>query len=171
MNERQQIIELGDTISLDTRLNIVTAEKELLRKKLNENKRQVQNDMDQLKAVLEEVRLRVAETRKDLYDFNRECVVHAHKQNLNPHISKQPKGKVNAEKLKRHVQGKLKNKRVQVKKLHQKNRQTQVLLSKLEKQLLQKEEQDGEHLDSVDLEQLKIQNANTIKRYNQKIQI
>jgi len=142
-------------LSPETRLNIVLAEIETCEKQREIASDEVQTDVEHLKAVLEEVRLRIAETRKDAYDFSRDCVVHADKA----------EGKVNAEKLKRHVEGKIKNKKNHVKKLWQKNKQQQHSVAKLERQLRQKQENDGNTLDSVDLEQLKIQNT----QYNQKI--
>lgn len=143
-----------DAVSLENRYRIAAVETKLIEEKFAENTAEANNHVDHLRAVLEEIRLRILDTQKSAYDFSRDCVVHAHDENT-----------INAEKIKRHIENNLEDKKCQIKKLWQKNRQLQTSISKLEKQLKQKEEQEGDALDSVDLEQLKIQNS----QYNSKI--
>jgi len=68
--------------------------------------------LDELRAILEETDLAIAEIKKDAYEFKRDIVVGAE----NPRS-----GKVIAERMVRYVEDKLRQKEVLIEKYHLKN--------------------------------------------------
>lgn len=152
-----EIAELEGKLEIADRLRVALVEKELVKRELAELEGRAEKDINTLKAVLEECRMRTAETKKDAYDFRRDIVMGADNTRT---------GAVNAEKVKKFTEEKLKAKDLTVRKYKTKNAALLAQIHKLQDQLKAKEEEEGDSLHSIDLEQLKIQNA----QYNSKIQ-
>lgn len=194
---------LEKQLPVDVRLKMGITEKFLIKQEIAKLINKSEKDVSTLRAVLEECRARMAETKKDAYDFKRDIVVSAQtssKAHSGKENHKMPSvnvaentmsfanikvGKINAEKVKRFINEKLKAKHLMYKKYQTKNQQLQNQISKLHDQLNITDGGDGGGVHSsetngadgasnsgpgggsasgdsyhtIDLEQLKIQNA------------
>uniref|UniRef100_A0A7S0UUC6 Cilia- and flagella-associated protein 263 n=1 Tax=Polytomella parva TaxID=51329 RepID=A0A7S0UUC6_9CHLO len=136
--------------------DLVSQEIELVQNEINSIKKAGEKDIDDIKTLMEEVDMRIAETKKDTYEFKRDIII----------ASENPRsGKVVAEKMIRFMEDKLRAKDATIDKLRLKNTTTKALITKLEHQLAHKEEM-GEVLHLVDFDQLKIEN----QQYMEKIE-
>ena len=126
-------------------------------KKMNEDAEKV---LDGYKASLEELELWFAETKKGLYEFDRDVCKGA----VNSRT-----GEIVAEKVVRFFEDKLRSRDTLIEKLRLKNSTMRVLKKKLILQLKQKEEM-GEVLHEVDFNQLKIENHQYLEKIDEKNQ-
>jgi len=143
-------------LAVEVRLKMGETEKYAMKQEIEDMVAKSEKDVDTLRAVLEECRLRMNETKKDAYDFRRDIVISS-QQNTSHNNS--------GEKLKRFIADKLKSKGGVLKKYKSKNQSLQQQISKLQEQLKISTSQSGDSFHVIDLEQLKIQNA----QYNQVI--
>jgi len=116
--------------------------------------------LDNLRAIMEEADIRLAEIKKTQYEFKRDVVSGA----VNPRT-----GRVIAEKLIRSVEDKVRSRDTLIEKLRLKNSTLKVLKKKLQLQLKQKEEM-GEVLHEVDFNQLKIENSQYLEKIDERNQ-
>eukprot|EP01083_Nonionella_stella_P201928 738211_1 len=149
--------QLQKELLIDMRLQLSCTEKYLIKNEIEEIVTKSEKDIDTLRAVLEECKLRMGETKKDAYDFRRDIVI-ASQQNKHSNNNL-------AEKIMRFITDKLKTKHTMLKKYKTKNQSLQQQISKLQEQLKISTSQSGDSFHVIDLEQLKIQNA----QYNQVI--
>eukprot|EP01083_Nonionella_stella_P028789 79340_1 len=151
----EEAVEKHAKLTTMKRLDMSKKEQKYLREELELLNVNAEKDIDALKAVLTESKIRINEIRKDAYEFRRDIVVGSESTGT---------GKINAEKVIRHWEENNLAKDQQHDKLKQKNQSLKTQISKMDSQLKQKEQQGG-GLHSIDLEQLKIENS----QYNQKI--
>ncbi|MEW5300060.1 MAG: hypothetical protein WDW36_003019 [Sanguina aurantia] len=136
--------------------DLVTQEVELVQGEIATITKAGDKDIDDIKTLMEEVDMRIAETKKDTYEFKRDIIISAE----NPRT-----GKIMGEKMIRFMEDKLRQKDATTDKLRLKNVTIKALISKMEHQLAHKEEM-GEVLHLVDFDQLKIEN----QQYMEKIE-
>ncbi|CAE7789656.1 Ccdc113 [Symbiodinium sp. CCMP2592] len=103
---------------------------------------------------MEETDIRIAEVKRDAYEFRRDIVVGAE----NPRT-----GKTVAEKVLKYMEDKLTQKDMQINKLLMKNQAYKVAIKKAEQQLKSKAE-TGDDLQYIDFHQLQIENSQFVKR-------
>lgn len=152
--------QLERELAVDLRLKMGLTEKYLIKNEIEDLVAKSEKDLDTLRAVLEECRLRMAETKKDAYDFRRDIVISSQQPGVNDN---RYSNNNLAEKIKRFITDKLKTKHGVLKKYKSKNKSLQQQISKLQEQLKISTSQSGDSFHLIDLEQLKIQNA----QYNQ----
>merc|ERR1719486_1429706 len=116
---------------MDQKNDIASAELEEVQKEVEETKRSSERLIDTLRAVLEETDIRIAELKKDAYEFKRDIVVGA--ENMR-------RGKPVAEKMVRYMEEKLRSRDSVIEKLRLKNATIKSHIQKVEAQLKQKEE-------------------------------
>jgi len=143
-------------LSIEQKNEIASAELEEVQKEVEETKRNSERLIDTLRAVLEETDIRIAELKKDAYEFKRDIVVGA--ENFRT-------GKTMAEKVIRYMEDKLRQKDSVIEKLRLKNATLKSQAQKVDAQLRQKEEM-GDVLHYIDFHQLQIEN----KQYVAKIE-
>ena len=135
-------------LSAEQKYEIAAQEYEELRDELETSRKTADKLVDTLKAQLEETEVRIAEVKKDAYEFKRDIVTGA--ENLRT-------GKTIAEKAVRYAEDKLRGKGATAEKLRLKNAALKAQIAKMESQLQQKEDM-GEVLHVIDFDQLKIEN-------------
>ncbi|KAI8902419.1 hypothetical protein BC833DRAFT_521084 [Globomyces pollinis-pini] len=143
-------------LTYEQKSEIATRELEELRDEIQHSKEEWGKIIDNFKAELEEVEIRVAEIKKAVYEFKRDI----EQQALNRRT-----GKVIAERIVRYFEDKIRAKEAIIEKVRLKNVTLKVQKNKLHLQLKQKEEM-GEVLHAIDFDQLQIEN----KQYMQKIE-
>lgn len=141
---------------MEQKLEIATCELEEAQKEIEESKKGSERLIDTLRAVLEEADVRIAELKKDAYEFKRDIVVGA--ENFRT-------GKTMAEKVVRYMEEKLRQKDALMEKLRLKNANLKVQGQKIDAQVRTKEEM-GDVLHYIDFHQLQIEN----KQYVAKIE-
>jgi len=104
--------KLPTTLTIEQKLDIVTTELEEVTKDRTESKVASEKLIDTLRAVLEETDIRIAELKKDAYEFKRDIVVGA--ENMRT-------GKTMAEKVVRYMEDKLRQREAMIEKLRLKN--------------------------------------------------
>ncbi|KAK9866184.1 hypothetical protein WJX84_000755 [Apatococcus fuscideae] len=135
-------------LDISEKNDIATAELEVLQ---SENQR-IQEDsvkeLNQVRVDLEEMDERIADAKKDMYDFRRDII----EEGQDPRT-----GKTIAEKMVKYLEDRIRSKDTMIEKLRLKNANLKAQTHKLELQLLHKEDM-GEMLHGVDFDQLKIEN-------------
>jgi hypothetical protein len=111
-----------------------------------------------LMAVLEETDVRIAELRKEAYEFKRDVVVGAE----NPRT-----GKIMAEKVIRYIEDNLRRKDAIIEKIKLKNASMKSHIKRLQQQLKDKEEM-GDVLHYIDFHQLQIENKQNVATIEEK---
>jgi hypothetical protein len=111
-----------------------------------------------LMAVLEETDVRIAELRKEAYEFKRDVVVGAE----NPRT-----GKIMAEKVIRYIEDNLRRKDAIIEKIKLKNATMKGHIKRLQQQLKDKEEM-GDVLHYIDFHQLQIENKQNVATIEEK---
>ena len=147
---RSEYDTLQRQLPIDLRLKIAVTEKSLIKNEIEDLVIKSEKDMDTLRAVLQECKLRMAETKKDAYDFRRDIVISSQQNKHSQHNL--------GEKIKRFISDKLKSKQSVLKKYKSKNQALQQQISKLQEQLKVSTAQSGDSFHVIDLDQLKIQN-------------
>ena len=127
---------------------IASAEQERLTREAEDHRKTSEKLADTLRAVLEETDIRIAEMKKDAYEFKRDIVVGA--ENMRT-------GKTIAERMTRYMEEKLRHRDGMIEKLRLKNSTIKAQLQKAEAQMKQKEEM-GDVLHYIDFHQLQIEN-------------
>ncbi|KAJ1328493.1 hypothetical protein BSLG_010225 [Batrachochytrium salamandrivorans] len=142
-------------LTSEQKSEIATRELEELRDEIQHQQEEWEKLIDNYKAEIEEVEIRVSEIKKAMYEFKRDIVQQAVNQRT---------GKVMAERVIRYFEDKIRSKDATIEKVRLKNVTLKAQKNKLHLQLKQKEEM-GEVLHAIDFDQLQIEN----KQYLQKI--
>lgn len=135
--------------------NIALAEHEFRTKQLKALEAKAAEDIGLLKAIVEGIKIRINEMRKETYEFKRDIVIGGENQQT---------GTIMAEKVIHYYEEKLKQKTALVEKIKLKNAAMKNHRGKMDAQVKHKEEQ-GDSLHSIDFHQLQIKNS----QFNQKI--
>lgn len=135
--------------------NIALAEQDYRAKQLKALEEKAAEDISLLKAIIEGIKIRINEMRKETYEFKRDIVIGGENQRT---------GTIMAEKVTRYFEEKLKQKSALIDKIHLKNAAMKNHRMKMDAQVKHKEEQ-GDSLHSIDFHQLQIKNS----QFNQKI--
>ncbi|XP_046545033.1 coiled-coil domain-containing protein 113-like [Haliotis rubra] len=147
-------------LTAEQKCDIAQREIEELREEIEKLKEDSEKIMDTYKAIMEEADMRLAEMKKDSYEFDRDIVKGAVNQRTT---------KVIAEKVIRYFEDKLRARDTLIEKLRLKNSTLKVQKKKLHLQLKQKEEM-GEVLHEVDFNQLKIENQQYLEKIDERNQ-
>ncbi|KAH9247939.1 hypothetical protein BASA81_014442 [Batrachochytrium salamandrivorans] len=142
-------------LTSEQKSEIATRELEELRDEIQHQQEEWEKLIDNYKAEIEEVEIRVSEIKKAMYEFKRDIVQQAVNQRT---------GKVMAEESDSLFEDKIRSKDATIEKVRLKNVTLKAQKNKLHLQLKQKEEM-GEVLHAIDFDQLQIEN----KQYLQKI--
>jgi chromosome segregation ATPase len=148
------------TLTYDQKLDVVNSELEQVGRDVEETKTNSTKMIDTLTAVLEETDVRIAELKKEAYEFKRDIVVGA--ENFRT-------GKTMAERVVRWMEDKLRHKDTLVEKLRLKNATLKTQIKKLEASLRQKEEM-GDVLHYIDFHQLQIENKQYVAKIEERNQ-
>ncbi len=152
-NSRQTTQE--PQLSDGDRLRIAQDEYEYRSKQLNGIEYKAKEDVSLLRSIIEGLKIRMNELRKETYEFQRDIVLGSE----NPRT-----GFIEAERVIRYFEEKLKEKGHLYEKLKLKNKYLRNYRLKMEYQVKSKEEQ-GDSLHSIDFHQLQIKNS----QFNAKI--
>ena len=151
---------LPNFLTTQQKLDIANSEAEAIQKEINETKGNGEKLVDTLKSVIEETDMRVADLKKDAYEFKRDIVVGA--ENFRT-------GKTMAEKVIRYMEEKLRQKDSLIEKLKLKNSTIKSQIGKVDSQLRQKEEM-GDVLHYIDFHQLQIENKQYVAKIEERNQ-
>ncbi|KAJ3156397.1 hypothetical protein HDU89_004179 [Geranomyces variabilis] len=143
-------------LTSEQKAEIATRELEELKDEIEKQKEEWGKVLDNHRAEMEEIDIRISETKKAMYEFKRDIVQGA----VNART-----GKVVAERVLRYYEDKIRAKDATIKKTRLKNTTIKLQKNKLHLQLKQKEEM-GEVLHVIDFDQLQIEN----KQYQAKIE-
>lgn len=156
--ETETRVDTFQRLTDDEKGDIVSQAIEALQTEIEQLRSSGDKDVDDIRTLMEEVDLRIAETKKDTYEFKRDIIIGGEDPRT---------GKTNAEKVIRFLEDKVHGKEVLVEKLALKNTTYRTAIQKLEAQLAHKEEM-GEVLHLVDFDQLKIENQQYLERIDAK---
>jgi len=151
---QQRHVRLPTSLTLEEKFRIANQEVEALTKDIDQTKKTSEQNLDILRALMEETDIRTAEVKRDAYEFRRDIVVGAE----NPRT-----GKTMAEKVLKYMEDKLTQKDMLINKLLMKNQAYKVSIKKAEAQLRGKEE-TGDELQYIDFHQLQIENQQFVQR-------
>merc|ERR1712002_144290 len=141
--------------------DIAQHETDVLRNEMTKMNEDAEKVLDNYKASLEELDMWLAETKKGMYEFERDVCKGA--------VISDKSCEISAEKVIRFYEDKLKGRDTLIEKLRLKNTTMRVVKKKLAIQLKQKEEM-GEVLHEVDFSQLKIENQQYLEKIDEKNQ-
>jgi chromosome segregation ATPase len=139
---------LPSTLSVDEKYRIANMEVEELHKDIDQTRRTSEQNLDILKALMEETDIRIKEVKRDAYEFRRDIVVGA--ENIRT-------GSTMAENVLKYLEDKLTQKDMLINKMLMKNQAYKTQIKKAEKQLKSKQE-TGDDLQYIDFHQLQIEN-------------
>lgn len=142
-------------LSLEDKQQICNAELEQLKKDQEREEQHCEQKLDLIRACIEEAEVRINETRKEAFDFQRDFG------------DQNSRMKVCAEKILKYFDEQLKEKDRHIGKLDAKQKQLRSQTRKHEHQLRQREDM-GEVLAPIDFDQLKIENQQFLERIEQK---
>ena len=145
-------------LTAEQKYDIAVQEMEEIREEIATTKRNSEQLLDTLHARMEECDVRIAEIKKDAYEFKRDIVTGA--ENFRT-------GKTIAEKAVRYMEEKLRAKGAAAEKLRLKNATLKSQYQKVEGQLQQKEDM-GEVLHVIDFDQLKIENQQYLEKIEER---
>eukprot|EP01029_Cantina_marsupialis_P003817 TRINITY_DN13848_c0_g1_i1.p1 TRINITY_DN13848_c0_g1~~TRINITY_DN13848_c0_g1_i1.p1 ORF type:complete len:334 (+),score=123.73 TRINITY_DN13848_c0_g1_i1:119-1120(+) len=148
------------TLTVDQKLDLTSSELEHQQRSMEECKKNSEKLIDTLKAVIEATDVRIAELKKDAYEFKRDIVVGAEHART---------GKTVAEKVVHYMEDKLRQKDQFIDKLRLKNSTLRSHAAKAEHQLRHKEEM-GDALHYIDFHQLQIENKQYLAKIEEKNQ-
>ncbi|KAJ3191437.1 hypothetical protein HK101_007712 [Irineochytrium annulatum] len=154
--EKAKEVDKPTLLTPEHKAEIATRELEELRDEIEKQKEEWAKVLDNFKAEIEEVEIRVSEIKKAVYEFRRDIV----QQAVNSRT-----GKIIAERVLRYFEDKIRSKDAIIEKVRLKNATLKAQKNKLHLQLKQKEEM-GEVLHAIDFDQLQIEN----KQYLAKIE-
>lgn len=157
---KQKKPKIPQTLTIDQELEIAGSELDEVNKEIEETKKTSGRLIDTLTAVLEETDVRIAELKKEAYEFKRDIVVGA--ENFRT-------GKTMAEKVIRYMEEKLRQKDAMIEKLRLKNATLKTHIKKVEVQLKHKEEM-GDVLHYIDFHQLQIENKQYVAKIDERNQ-
>jgi len=145
-------------LTTEQKYDIAVQEMEEVRDEIERTKSNSEKLLDSLRASMEECDVRIAEIKKDAYEFKRDIVTGA--ENFRT-------GKTIAEKAVRYMEEKLRAKGAMAEKLRLKNMTLKTQIQKMDTQLQQKEDM-GEVLHVIDFDQLKIENQQYLEKIEER---
>ncbi|KAJ1618271.1 hypothetical protein T492DRAFT_604584 [Pavlovales sp. CCMP2436] len=145
-------------LTAEQKHELALQEVEEVRDRIEATKTTSEKLLDGLRAQMEECDLRIAEIKKEAYEFKRDIVVGA--ENFRT-------GKTAAEKVVRYMEDKQRTKDAAIEKLRLKNQTLKAQIQKIEQQLQLKEEM-GEVLHVIDFDQLKIENQQYLEKIEER---
>lgn len=145
---------LPTSLQLEERFRIANQEVEALTGDIDQTRKTSEQNLDILRALMEETDIRTAEVKRDAYEFRRDIVVGAE----NPRT-----GKTMAEKVLKYMEDKLTQKDMLINKLLMKNQAYKISIKKADAQLKSKES-SGDDLQYIDFHQLQIENQQFVIR-------
>jgi len=151
---QQRHVRLPTSLTLEEKFRIANQEVEALTKDIDQTKKTSEQNLDILRALIEETGIRTAEVKRDAYEFRRDIVVGAE----NPRT-----GKTMAEKVLKYMEDKLTQKDMLINKLLMKNQAYKTKIKKADMQLKSKTE-TGDDLLYIDFHQLQIENQQFVQR-------
>merc|ERR1719421_356583 len=151
---QQRNVKMPTALTLEEKYRIATQELEALQKDIEQTKNTSEQNLDILRALTEETDIRIAEVKRDAYEFRRDIVVGAE----NPRT-----GKTIAEKVLKYLEDKLTQKDMLINKLLMKNVAYKTAIRKAETQLRSKQN-SGDDLQYIDFHQLQIENQQFVLR-------
>mmetsp|Transcript_38101 Transcript_38101/g.109954 ORF Transcript_38101/g.109954 Transcript_38101/m.109954 type:complete len:358 (-) Transcript_38101:31-1104(-) len=151
---QQRHVRLPTSLTLEEKFRIANQEVEALMKDIDQTQKTSEQNLDILRALMEETDIRTAEVKRDAYEFRRDIVVGAE----NPRT-----GKTMAEKVLKYMEDKLTQKDMLINKLLMKNQAYKISIKKAEMQLKSKTE-TGDDLQYIDFHQLQIENQQFLQR-------
>jgi len=154
---QQRNVKMPTALTLEEKYRIATQELEALQKDIEQTRKTSEQNLDILKALMEETDLRTAEVKRDAYEFRRDIVVGAE----NPRT-----GKTMAEKVLKYMEDKLTQKDTLINKLLMKNQAYKIAIKKADKQLKSKQE-TGDDLQYIDFHQLQIENQQFVMKIDE----
>merc|ERR1719284_583201 len=158
--QKQHVRQTKNNLNLEDKYRIANKEVEDLTKDIEQTKRTSEQNLDILKALIEETDIRTAEVKRDAYEFRRDIVVGAE----NPRT-----GKTMAEKVLKYMEDKLTQKDMLINKLLMKNQAYKIAIKKADTQLRSKLE-TGDELQYIDFHQLQIENQQFVQRIEEATQ-
>mmetsp|Transcript_65802 Transcript_65802/g.174459 ORF Transcript_65802/g.174459 Transcript_65802/m.174459 type:complete len:363 (-) Transcript_65802:99-1187(-) len=150
----QRQARLPTSLTLEEKYQTATQEVEALGKDIEQTRKTSEQNLDIVKALMEETDIRIAEVKRDAYEFRRDIVVGAE----NPRT-----GKTMAEKVLKYMEDKLTQKDMLINKLLNKNKAYKSAIRKADSQLKSKA-QTGDDLQYIDFHQLQIENQQFVIR-------
>merc|ERR1719343_785200 len=151
---QQRHVRLPTSLTLEEKFRIANQEVEALTRDIDQTDKTSEQNLDILRALMEETDIRTAEVKRDAYEFRRDIVVGAE----NPRT-----GKTMAEKVLKYMEDKLTQKDMLINKLLMKNQAYKIAIKKADKQLKSKTE-TGDDLQYIDFHQLQIENQQFVHR-------
>lgn len=151
---QQRHVRLPTSLTLEEKFRIANQEVEALSRDIDQTKKTSEQNLDILRALMEETDIRTAEVKRDAYEFRRDIVVGAE----NPRT-----GKTMAEKVLKYMEDKLTQKDMLINKLLMKNQAYKIAIKKSENAFKSKEE-TGDDLQYIDFHQLQIENQQFVQR-------
>ncbi|KAG8470156.1 hypothetical protein KFE25_008577 [Diacronema lutheri] len=145
-------------LTAEQKHDLAQHEVEEVKEQIERTKATSEKLLDGLRAQMEECDLRIAEIKKEAYEFKRDIVVGA--ENFRT-------GKTAAEKVIRYMEDKQRTKGATIEKLRLKNQSLKTQIQKVEQQLQLKEEM-GEVLHVIDFDQLKIENQQYLEKIEER---
>lgn len=145
-------------LTWDQKVDIARGELEEIKKDAVETERNSVRMIDTLKALLEQTDVRIAEMKKEAYEFKRDIVVGA--ENFRS-------GRTMAEKVIRYMEEKLRQKDSLIEKLRLKNSSLKAQVKQMQSHLQQKQE-TGDVLHYIDFHQLQIENKQFAAKIEEK---
>jgi chromosome segregation ATPase len=145
-------------LTAEQKHDLALQEVQEVRDTIEQTKTSSEKLLDGLRAQMEECELRIAEIKKEAYEFKRDIVVGA--ENFRT-------GKTAAEKVIRYMEDKQRTKGAAIEKLRLKNTTLKTQIGKIEQQLQLKEEM-GEVLHVIDFDQLKIENQQYLEKIEER---
>merc|ERR1719284_1726589 len=155
--QKQHVRQTKNNLNLEDKYRIANKEVEDLTKDIEQTKKTSEQNLDILKALMEETEIRTAEVKRDAYEFRRDIVVGAE----NPRT-----GKTMAEKVLKYMEDKLTQKDMLINKLLMKNQAYKISIKKADKQLKSKNE-TGDDLQYIDFHQLQIENQQFVMKIDE----
>eukprot|EP00892_Ulva_mutabilis_P008330 jgi/Ulvmu1/586/UM001_0594.1 len=145
-------------LTAEEKANICSHQLDYILQKSGEVQRKGEDEISEVKTMLEEVNMRANESKRDTRDFKRDVIVGAE----NPRS-----GRTMSDKFIRFMEDRLKAKDNLIEKLELKNHSLQTQRWKLSQRVAQKE-QMSDMLSAVDFDQLKIENQQYLERIEEK---
>merc|ERR1719502_513971 len=151
---QQRNVRLPTSLTQEEKYRIANQEVDALNKDIDQTKKTSDQNLDILRALMEETEIHTAEVKRDAYEFRRDIVVGAE----NPRT-----GKTMAEKVLKYMEDKLTQKDTLINKLLMKNQAYKISIKKADLQLKSKQE-TGDDLQYIDFHQLQIENQQFVQR-------
>ncbi len=149
---KHDLIRRGAELSADQKFDIADKELQVLKSSIEEGRKKSETLLEKLKAILEGTDLNIAEIRKEAFDFGRFLSQSENGQS----------GNYDADKLKKFMDDKFRQKDNLISKLVLKNVSLKGQIIKADQQIKHKEEM-GDDLKFIDFHQLQIENKKHVK--------